>query len=778
MVRKAVRTYSAIEKGFQALESKDAAIRAYYEPLSYQASEQLLTTGRLSTSKHRYADQLDWADDITTLISIDDPVQTENLRRSRARAASAVVNRSSLNRSTAGTTKRVPSTMRPLSAPPKMSSSSGGGSALQAALQGALEAATQHPASSQALSSQGFESRLIDEFLKSNSLLPAEHQQKQHQQQRMASQSQKLEPVEGSIPTASLPLIQEGFEDVEEGLDGEDSCLLSSDAMLLYYGHTSPHRRHSASSPSRARSISPAQRSPSPCEDRTLSPGSYSAVRTRSPAGFTGRSSIPGAGRSRVSPAERPHSAAPALRPTSAHSPRQQQQQQGLRQLPMRPTSASQLPRSMASTSSIGVRGSSSDRLGTAATPNTNTATSTSTAPLAPHLIASSLVDPILIMKSSPQCQQQRQSSSRAHVSSSSFNGARADEEKSRAATSLRRPTSAGPACSSWSSPQAGPGLLSHSTSQFQPEKGLSRLSSNHLLLGLNHLNVRDKGPSNGIIWRDPSGYSVVTSKARRPSSAQAEFSQVQQKQKQPVLSSRSFSLDGAEHLLEDQQHNSAAVVKTSGRAHHLTKGTMSSSSQQTREVENNSDDSQPQLSSLSRTVQQPSCDDAGPSQTSVDAIYSSADPAANKKPSNVLSVQHQERFASAPLPLASTLSKPPRTPKSMEGIRPHSASSTSRQQPPSHAFAIDRSGSSGSLIGGNVERSGSLIGGNVGGPSTSSASQPDCQTRYNSTDHHKQHGEERVEWPMITPAAVLLSRRNRALEEARDSALSFLSKH
>jgi hypothetical protein len=87
----------------------------------------------------------------------------------------------------------------------------------QAALQGALEAA-QRPASSQAPSSKGFESRLIDEFLKSNSLLP----QQQQQEQRMEAQIQIIQAdVEVNVPTASLPLIQEGVEEVEEGMDGE-----------------------------------------------------------------------------------------------------------------------------------------------------------------------------------------------------------------------------------------------------------------------------------------------------------------------------------------------------------------------------------------------------------------------------------------------------------------------------------------------------------------------------------------------------------------------------
>ena len=158
MVRKSVRTYSAIEREFQALEKKEAFQRRYYQPLSLQvreasipapltyprtrwsrsqhdastsppqASEQLHGDGRMSSAKHRYADQLDWADDISMLTSVDDPIRMEQLQRGIARAASAyAANR----QQAAGSALGRRANRRPTSAPSRQGFTVSGGSALQ-----------------------------------------------------------------------------------------------------------------------------------------------------------------------------------------------------------------------------------------------------------------------------------------------------------------------------------------------------------------------------------------------------------------------------------------------------------------------------------------------------------------------------------------------------------------------------------------------------------------------------------------------------------------------
>ncbi len=183
-----------IEQGFQALEKKQDKIRTYFEPLSVQETNRIQSTGRLSSARHRYADTLDWADDVTTLMSADDPVRLDYLRRMHTRIASATA-ASSAGRMTQHQSKITGGNRRPVSAP---AGSRSAGSALQAALLGALEAA-RRPASPLP-PSRGFESRLIDEFLRSNSL-----------------QQQRDSDGDGSGP---LPLIQEGVEEVQDGLDG------------------------------------------------------------------------------------------------------------------------------------------------------------------------------------------------------------------------------------------------------------------------------------------------------------------------------------------------------------------------------------------------------------------------------------------------------------------------------------------------------------------------------------------------------------------------------
>lgn len=82
MVRKACRTYSQIEKEFQKLEGREAWARTFYEPLT---GEEEAGGGR--PPRHRYADQLDWNDDITTMMSIDNV--EANRTRSRRHSKSA-----------------------------------------------------------------------------------------------------------------------------------------------------------------------------------------------------------------------------------------------------------------------------------------------------------------------------------------------------------------------------------------------------------------------------------------------------------------------------------------------------------------------------------------------------------------------------------------------------------------------------------------------------------------------------------------------------------------
>ncbi|KXZ47599.1 hypothetical protein GPECTOR_34g758 [Gonium pectorale] len=71
MVRKAVRTYSQIVNDFHKADEHDTGIRAFYEPSSglstTAASQRPLSAAR----KHRYAHLLDWNDDITTIMAVD-----------------------------------------------------------------------------------------------------------------------------------------------------------------------------------------------------------------------------------------------------------------------------------------------------------------------------------------------------------------------------------------------------------------------------------------------------------------------------------------------------------------------------------------------------------------------------------------------------------------------------------------------------------------------------------------------------------------------------------
>ena len=106
---------------------------------------------------------------------------------------------------------------------------------MQAALTGALEAA-QRPASASA-PSRGFESRLIDEYLKASQL----------QTDCSAVVASGPTPTgpgtggpEGTVP---LPLIQEDVEDVDEGegMDGEKPCTWT--LLMLLRGTTEGYHR-------------------------------------------------------------------------------------------------------------------------------------------------------------------------------------------------------------------------------------------------------------------------------------------------------------------------------------------------------------------------------------------------------------------------------------------------------------------------------------------------------------------------------------------------------
>ena len=92
----------------------------------------------MSTMKHRFADQLDWADDISMLTSIDNPIHMENLKRKHARAASAYAagleatqRRLARQQASQGTAKSGMSGRRPTSAPARQGFGGSGSSALQ-----------------------------------------------------------------------------------------------------------------------------------------------------------------------------------------------------------------------------------------------------------------------------------------------------------------------------------------------------------------------------------------------------------------------------------------------------------------------------------------------------------------------------------------------------------------------------------------------------------------------------------------------------------------------
>eukprot|EP00798_Chlamydomonas_sp_ICE-L_P014397 gene14397-20399_t len=260
MVRKAVRTLSAIEAQFQKIEDKEEKLKQFYEP------QECSTTGggRPLSSKHRYSHLLEVGDDVSTLMTVDDPLAAEMLRRSRTKGRRCA---------------------RPGSAPAKSASSKTEANALHVVVEGALEA-MQRPMSAAPSQSSMVSSNLLNAFMKQSYLSPRAEEEAAKGSPAgrpptgRASPSRAVgeghdsrgQPEHLSVPPLTLPLIAEDsvyendadpqhpLPEVPES--DSQRASLTSESMLLYFGHSKPHLRN-RSPPKRGHSA-PHTRSPAP----------------------------------------------------------------------------------------------------------------------------------------------------------------------------------------------------------------------------------------------------------------------------------------------------------------------------------------------------------------------------------------------------------------------------------------------------------------------------------------------------------------------------------
>eukprot|EP00955_Chlamydomonas_euryale_P043285 352550-Chlamydomonas_euryale.AAC.4 len=183
-----------------------------------QELEAFNTKCRSIKGKHYYSAYLDWQDDLSTIMAADDPIRLDRLRRKHMRAQSASLQRQQAAAAACRSGRR-PVAARPMSAPavtvPHSESAS-----LAAALSGAVVAATRPVVAPR---SQGFQSALVDEYLRSQCLVHtgAGSASRSSAQTSCARASDGV--LEGDPGFTGMPDIAEGVEDVgdDDGMDGE-----------------------------------------------------------------------------------------------------------------------------------------------------------------------------------------------------------------------------------------------------------------------------------------------------------------------------------------------------------------------------------------------------------------------------------------------------------------------------------------------------------------------------------------------------------------------------